>query len=273
MRNLCSNTFFIFVFAVSIFASAGTVSGCSYPNNPELPLEYRAAKTKKIFLGKVITKNNFYEKNESDKYLVQRVRFKVEKAFKGSSDNDVEEILFYEKVEKTSCDDFSVKPKVGEKWLIYAEYDGYHIRKEAVQFSFKYSKRRDKELIEKIKMMTSNPVTAIYGQVDDIDRGGFFSMPMENIRVHLEGNGVKRSTDTNESGIYSFENISADKYKVRILLPYNAANLMFYGPKLPFFDEQTQNYFFEYEVTIGEADTEYEYFLIKKINEKKETPE
>lgn len=258
-----------FVFAALIFAFAESVSGCSYIGDPFLPQSFIVAKTKTIFLGEVTAKTNYYKKTENGKYWVQRVKFKIEKAFKGVSGETIE-VIFSEKVKKTSCDNGAPQPRIGEKWVIYDGDIDYsiwrYLRHESTSISFKYSPEEDAKYIEELEKLTSKPVTTIQGQIHSAD-----SSALKNIEVILEGNGIRQTTKTGDWGKYTFENIPAGKYKVRLLLPYNTVDL-FSIPKQPAsFDNQTQKYFFEYEVTVSAGDSEYKYFLLDKIEAPKET--
>jgi hypothetical protein len=262
-------SFSVFVFAVLLFAPAKSGLGCSYIGNPLVPQNFIVAGTKTIFLGEVAAKTNFYKKTDGVKYWVQRVKFKVEKAFKGVRSGETVEVIFFEKVKRTSCDNEAPRPQIGEKWVVY---DGYadesvmeYLRHSITLLSYKYSPEEDAQHLQKLEKLTANPVTTIQGQIDSAYEYELFDPgPAKDVEVVLEGNGIRTAARTNDSGFYTFENIPAGKYKVRIFLPYKTVDFCPYPKQPAAFDGETQKYFFEYEVTISAGDSRYRYFLIEK---------
>ena len=276
MKLFSLKSFSVFGFAILIFALAESGLGCSYIGNPFVPQNFIVAGTKTIFLGEVTAKTTFYKKTDGVKYSVQRVKFKVEKAFKGVSSSETVEVIFFEKVQRTSCDNEAPKPQIGEKWVVY---DGYadesvleYLRHSITLLSYKYSSEEDAQHIQELEKLAANPVTTIQGQIDAADADEIFDAgPAKDIEVIVEGSGIRAAARTNDSGFYTFEKIPAGKYKVRIFLPYNGTNIYSYPKQPASFDNETKKYFFEYEVTISAGDSAYRYFLIDKSKAPKET--
>ena len=252
----------LFLSLLLTFTDAKT---CSRLGSPSPPLGYISAKTDKIFLGEVISKNILTKKIVGHKYSVQQIKFKVEQALKGIK-NEIVEISFYEKVRGTSCNEPAPKPEPGEKWVIFRGYDeGDSFRRYVIDeqlLSFKYKPEEHKDILERLKNLTHNPPTVIYGQVT---KYGALSWcpPIADSEVKITGEYMNLKTKTDAEGRYSFENIPPGKYKITINLPFKTFEFfMNWGSKKEtIFDNSTSKHFYEHETSVGFRDAVYNYFV------------
>ena len=256
----------IFLFAI-FFIYSNSVFSCSPYGYPNPPLNYHVAKTQRIYIGTVISKSSTIIRRDNYKFRLIRIKFKVEKALKGVA-NEIQEIRLEEPLRKyrTSCYREPPDFKNGEQWLIEDSssqpYDvQYFLNGYIGKYGnyLKYSPENHQPYIEQFEKAIKNPVTAIYGDIQTFRAASYIS----DAEVTAEGNGVKLSTKTGKYGEYSFENVPAGNYKIKISLPFKSDN--FYGSRPPIFDERTKTYYLEYEVSVKSGDAEY-YFAVVSDN-------
>ena len=260
--------YFLPIFVLLILFES--VFGCTYLGMPDPPTEYIAAKTEKIFLGEVLSKKVYEEKLGKEKYIIQRVKFKVEKPLKATTENVIE-IYFYEKKHKSSCDIEAPSPEPKEKWVLvlgYDEGDNYRRYVRNPQWlSFKFEPKENPitlEWLEELEKITRNPTTAIYGQFtyyanfNGIDR-------LNEFVISIEGDYVKKDLTPDKEGRFRLENIPPGKYKIKIRLPFKTQDLY----NFEFKNKETvsgsaaNEHFFEYETTVRFRDANYNYFVFQ----------
>jgi hypothetical protein len=258
----------IFLPFIFLLISFECVSGCARFGNPDPPLEYIASKTEKIFLGEVISKTVSEEKMENGKNIIQSIKFRVIKAYKGIKENEIE-IKFYEKkLRKSSCDEAAPKPEPKEKWMIFEGYDeGDYVRfvREAQWLSFKFNEEIHKDFTARLEKYTQNPPTAIYGQLNT-DCMLTACEPMEGTGIKILGEYIKFDTKTDKDGRFSLENIPPGKYKITIYLPNKMYEwYMNWGSKKEtIFDTKEGNHIFEHETNVRFRDADYNYFVFDR---------
>ena len=252
----------IFLLCGLFLVAFNNVLGCSYLGSPDPPLDYITAKTEKIFLGEVLSMEVFEKKYDGERYVLQKVKLKVLKAFKGVKENTVD-ILFWEKKKKSSCDEAAPKPSPTEKWVVFKGYDeGDYIRfvRQSQWLNFKYDEEKHKELLARLESVTQNPLTTVNGQVT---KYGLLSYcpPIKNRTVRIAGDYVKLETETDDEGRFSFKNIPPGKYKVTIELAFNAEEMFNPNKQKTVFHQPTLKYLYEYETNVGFRDADYQYFV------------
>lgn len=244
---------------------------------PDPPLTYTVAKTKTIFLGKVVKKYVWFKYEDGDKYRIQSIKLKVEKEFKGV-DNELQEVILFDQVtNRTSCSFESRKMDVGEKWIIFKDYSEggkyqSNLRGPDSELYSKYSAKDDKDYLANIEQIVKNPTTSIHIELQTPLGLSY----IKDAEINIESNGIKRTAicapkirwSMFPGGIYSFENIPPGKYKVQVRLPYNAID---YTDKKnsAIFDEKNQIFYFEYDIEVKPNDTEYFLRVLEKQKENK----
>ena len=243
----------IFLLVIVLFISFFNVLGCSPIGYPDIPLHFVVSRTGKIYMGKVISKKTWYEKDEDgDTYHVKRMKLKVERAIKGIDDK-FQTITLRDFVSETGSCDEPPNLKVGEKWIIFENI--FADNKLSANFPDyrKFSSREDAVYIEQLGNLITNPGTTVSGQIQT-----FKSLSsIDNAEILLEGENLKLTTKTNKNGEYSFKDVPAGEYKIKIPMPRKARD--YFNDAQTNFDQATQKYYFEYSVSVFPANSDQRY--------------
>lgn len=236
---------------------------CSYVAYPDPPVEYIAANTGKIFLGRVIAKFSAVQIEDDYKYRVYRVKLRVEKAIKGVAQNEIYWVRVTESINQlTSCSTKAPKFKKGALWIIHEDFDetseivSYTGSPSSFDPFSEFVGNSSSSYIERLEKAVQNPVTAIYGQIQGFR--GFVSLV--DADVFLEGSGLNLKTKTNNIGEYSFKNLPAGNYKIRV--PVYRQTKDYFSSIRTVFDAQTQKHNLEYEVSIKPGGSHYQYMVL-----------
>lgn len=182
------------------------------------------------------------------------VEFNIEKSFKGTKEKTIKAYTYI----GTSCE---LEVKKGQRWRISADKDetrslltfskcrgNYHIKEPSYDTS-------DLEAFSKGEFNT--PILGRIGK--DVFYG------IENANVSLTGNGLNLATVTDKYGWFKFPVTQPGKYKIKIIIPYTSALLIFKKKEIT--ENITENEtIYEYEAEVKPNSCDYEYFEIYKMN-------
>ena len=255
----------LFLLIVVLLFSVNSALGCSYLGYPNPPINYIAANTGKIFLGRVVSKSSAVQIEDDYKYRVYRIKLRVEKSIKGVSENEIYWVRVTESInQRTSCSTDAPKFKKGELWVIQQDFNKSSdierfVNGPGIEEFSQYTPAVNAGYIESLEKAVKNPVTAIYGQIQ-----GFriYSSTVE-FEVILEGNGLKLKTKTNKDGEYSFENLPAGNYQIKIPLPRKTRD--YFNDKATFFSAENQTHNLEYDVLLKSGDSHYQFTVLSEF--------
>lgn len=229
--------------------------GCSYIGYPDPPVNYIAAKTGTIFIGRVISTSSSIQTQDDYKYQRYKIKFKVEKVLKGGG-GKIQEITVDKQITgRTSC---TVDPPEflrGDIWLIHGDLKPARYLFGGSSFEqYKRLLKNNRNYVEKLETAIRNQVNALTGHIQEAESLDPTQLN-QSVEVVVKGNGVELSTKTNKNGFYSFENIPDGNYKIQIRLTYRTRDFMESG--YTSFDPQTNTHNFTYEVSIRNGDVDY----------------
>ena len=252
----------LFLTVCAVLFLPNLVTACSYAGSPNVPFSYFIAKTNIIFLAEVAEKRTVLKTIEGEKVPVHYYKIDVVERIKGKTRQSLR--FHFSDIRRSSCDSKPPSLKIGEKWIIFGDYDegqGAYLsnfRGQLYNRWINHSKTpgRYKEILKLVK----NPVTTIEGEIDKTDNAGFTSIAAKSVEVSIEGEKFRSKTRTDDEGRYVFKALPAGRYKITIRLDFTAYNIMELRQ-----GEMKGESEFVYEVTIREGDSEYKYFDFQKF--------
>lgn len=249
-------------FTISLLLTfSNSIFGCSYYGNPNIPAYFSFKKTKYIFVGSVISIKKSRKKIDGIKYKLLNVKFVVQQDFKSNLDEFVE-LTFAEPVNLNSCSEFFPEIENNKTYVVryginhfYAWGSSHHI--------FEYEPNEDYEIINSLKEISKKQDTKIYGQIDK-EGDVVFTKSLSDAKISIVGDNFKSETITDKVGNFSFDIPKSGKYKIKVYMDYPAKD--YYTDQLNVYDENSKLFVYEYEVEIMKNDAEYNYFILKKLN-------
>ena len=216
-QMLMSPTKLAFLVAMIVLPQiAASVKGCvCFP----LPTPYKAYReAKAVFVGKVLSSKDITaEEKVDDKsytYYVRHFRFSVAESLKGLTNSEIETSAG--RIDTDCYRGFTI----GESYLIYADGDsletlgtGACTRTNNLQFV-------SDELHYLHALMKGKPEPRIYGAVTRVDNDitratSARVVPIEGVKIMIEGEGRKFEAVTNKEGLYSLNNVPDGRYKAK----------------------------------------------------------
>ncbi len=209
-----------------------------------------------VFLGKAIKVEDLTGKADyPDNW--KRVHFKVQENFKGA-ENPTFSLITNDW--RAAC---GLNIKKGQTWIIYANYD-----EEDKTFHSntgnKYNPKEYKEDLEILRTASERKTdTSISGQLTSFPDYGEYKF--EAVEITVEGNGIEKTTTTNEEGRFNVNSLFGGNYKVKMKFPFYA-NFVTNLPPSKYNYIPTTTTFLEYQVELKQGDCDYSFFEVYKQN-------
>lgn len=206
------------VFAVCLFSAAflflsQNVFACICSENfAPLIADYSKAET--VFVGKVISIKKFGKESEKKAYYpkYRTVEFEIQKIYKGMN-SPSETVTLHTNFSEATCG-FSKDeaPKKGQKWIVFAYKDQKENRLHFGGMCKPSSKLESADDLSEYetKFLSIKDKQGIFGSlINEMKFDG-----IKNIEVHLEGEGMKLTTRTDDKGLFYFPISSKGIYKI-----------------------------------------------------------
>ncbi|MBX7172800.1 MAG: carboxypeptidase-like regulatory domain-containing protein [Pyrinomonadaceae bacterium] len=244
----------IFTSFISLFSQQ--ILACSYGYIPN-PFCSFVWKKEVIFKGKAISVA------PAENYHFQIVTFEVLENYKGAEAKTFEVRNLVQPY--TSCDSFHTI-KVGETLKVFANsndkgefYNDHDLSSPAEPPNSNY--------LNQVK--TGKTKTEIHGYVR------WYSL-IKKYKVYAFGNGKTYTTKIAKDGTYTFSNIPAGDYKIKVYCPIllevldekatiGAQNIIFTKLK---FERKTRLYYYEYSTSVKEKQCVYDFFTTLRMPQK-----
>lgn len=195
---------------------AVSVKGCiCFP----LPSPYKAYKeAKAVFVGKVVSSKDVAAqeqlRDKSYTYYERHFRFSVAESLKGVANSEIE--ISAGRIDSDCYQGFTI----GESYLIYAYGDSLDALGTGACTRTNNLKYASDDLYYLHALLKGMPEPRVYGAVIRIDNEVTRAttarvVPMESVKVIIEGEGRKFEAVTNKDGLYSLNKIPDGRYKAR----------------------------------------------------------
>lgn len=220
-----------------------------------VPFCFKYKNAEAVYLGELITEPQY---SEDEGY--EKLTFKIKETYKGKPHQQLE--IFNQSKIITSCD-LLTKVQKSETWVIFlsSNDDGFFLKKN----SFKYDNKNYQEEINFFRKAALGEIeTSIHGQILTTCVGGQSKLNITNLNITLENQDLKLTAQTDKSGNFSFRNINAGTYKIRVAFPFNTLIQETFQIFKTVFDNRSKTYVYEYETTVTENECEFNPIFIKR---------
>lgn len=219
MKRSLTKLVFTFALTVSPYLATSANACSCFP----LPSPYRAfQEAKAVFVGKVISSKDVAAQEQiRDKaytYTERHFRFVVAESLKNLSKSEVD--INAGRVDSSCYQGFTI----GESYLIYAYGDSAEALGAGACTRTSNLSYASDDLYYLRALLRGVPEPRVYGSVTRIDNDltkptSARVVPMEGVKVIIEGAGRQFEAVTNKQGLYSLFKVPDGRYKARPMLP------------------------------------------------------
>jgi hypothetical protein len=195
---------------------AVSVRGCiCYPLGSPYKT-YQEAKA--VFVGKVLSSKDVAAqeqlRDKSYTYFERRFRFSITESLKGTTNTEIE--ISAGRIDSDCYQGFTV----GETYLVYAYGDSPDALGSGACTRTNNLKYASDDLYYLHALLKGMPEPRVYGSVSRIDNDVTRAtsarvVPMEGVKILIEGEGRKFEAVTNKDGLYSINKVPDGRYKAK----------------------------------------------------------